>query len=307
MNEVESRIDEVVGMKAAPELLAEWNHHNIMKYKNRFWGIPHVLGALDLTKKKARENPSVVSADTLDDVKIRIDEAVGWTADPERVEEWNHHNIIKYQNRFWGIPHILGEWDLKNKKSRKHASLVSADSLEEVKVQIDEAVGLTAVPELLEEWNHHNIIKYQNLFWGVPQALGVVDLAQEESRKNPSILSADSLEGVKNEIDERAGMASPPEFLEEFQKYNILKYNNRFLGIPIELGEIDPVKEEHRNHPSILSADTLEEVKSQIETVVGLISPPEFMEERSGYRLVKFRNRFYGIPHSLGEANLTRK
>ena len=371
LEEVKSRIDESVGLTTAPELAEEWNNHNIMKFKNRFWGIPHALGSLDLTKKKARKNPSVVSADFLEDVKIRIDESVGLSAAPELVEEWNNHNIMKYKNRFWGVPHVLGEFDLTTDENWNHPFIVSADSLQhakdrvdhsvglasppefleemsghnilkyrnrywgiphslgavditkeknledssilhadsldEVKSEIDEAVGLTSAPELLEEWNNHNIMKYQNRFWGVPHAIGAVDLAQDESRKNPSLLSADSLDGVKKAIDESAATASPPEFLEEFQKYNIVKYNNRFLGIPIALGEIDPAKAEHRSHPSILTAETHEEVKSQIGTVAGWSAPPEFMEARSGYNLVRYRNRFYGIPQTLGEVKLSRK
>ena len=307
LEEIKNLIDEKMGLIAAPELIDEWNHHNVMKYKNRFWGIPHTLGKLDLSRKKDQKNPSIVTADTLDEAKKRIDEKVGLTAPPELAEVWNNFNLIKYKNRFWAVPHSLGEVDITKQENLESLSIMSADSLVDAKNQIDESVGLTAAPELVEAWDNFNLIKYKNRFWAVPHALGEVDITKQEIWENPAILSADSLDEAKLQINDAAEMQIAPEFIEEFYKYNILKHNKRFLGIPIELGEVDLAKKEHLNHPSILSTDTIEDLKNKIEMVVGWSAPPEFMGEMNGYNLIKYRNRFYGIPHELGEVNLTQK
>ncbi|MDH5763318.1 MAG: hypothetical protein OEZ51_10070 [Nitrospinota bacterium] len=307
LDEIKNQIDETVGLSQPPELLEEWNQHNILRYQNRFWGVPQNLGALDLTEKKSRENSSLVSADSLVGVKNKIDEVMGLTLPPELIESWNKHNILKYQNQFWGVPHNLGAVDLTEPQSLENPSLISANSVEIVKTKIDEVVGLTLPPELIESWNKHNIMKYQNRFWGVPHNLGAVDLRENEIPNNSSILSADSINEVKILIDKAVAMQAPPEFLEEYHTHNILEFRNRFWGIPIELGEIDLTKEEHANHPSILLADTLDDVKNKIEMVVGWSAPPEFMGEMNGYNLIKYRNRFYGIPQDLGEVKLTQK
>lgn len=307
LEEIKNLVDEKAGLTAAPKWVEEWNHHNIMKYKNRFWGLPLTLGKLDLMKKKNQKKASIISADTLDDVKNRINESVALTAAPELIEIWNNFNIVKYKNRFWSIPHTLGEADIIKSSTQKNSSVLSADTLNESKNKIDQAVGLMEPPKLLEARNNFNIIKHKNYFWAVPHSLGEVDVTKQENLNHASILYADSLETVKLKINEAVEAQAAPEFLMEFHKHNILKHNKRFWGIPTELGEMKLTRKEQLNHPSILSTDTLEDLKIQIEEIAGLSAPPKFMGEMNGYDLIKYRNRFYGVPQERGEANLTRK
>ena len=70
---------------------------------------------------------------------------------------------------------------------------------------------------------------------------------------------------------------------------------------------MDLARKEQSGHPSILSTDTLDDLIDKVEVVIGLSAPPEFMGEMNGYNLIKYRNRFYGVPQELGEVNLTRK
>lgn len=307
LEETKDLIDEKVGLISVPELIAEWANHNILKYKNRFWGIPHTLGKLDITKIKTQKNPHIICADALDKAKSQIDELVGLKAAPELMEVWNNFNIIKYKNQFWCVPHTLGKVDITKQNTLENPSILSTDSFDEAKNLIDEHIGLTAAPELIETWDNFNIMKYKNHFWGVPHSLGKVDLLNQEVLEEPSILHADSIDMVKLKINDTVEMQVAPEFLEEFHKHNILKYNKRFWGIPIELGQIDLTRKEHLSHPSIMSTDTLESIKDKIEMIAGWSSPPEFMGELNGYNLIKYRNRFYGIPHKLGEVSLTEK
>lgn len=307
LEEIKRLIEEKAGMTAAPKLIEEWNNHNIIKYKNRFWGIPLVLGKIDLMKKKNQKNPSIISADTLDDAKSLIDESIALMAAPELIEMRSNFNIVKYKNRFWSIPHALGEADITKQNIRENTSVLSAETLNEAKDQIDQAVGMVEAPKLMEVWNNFNIIKYKNRFWGVPHALGDVDVTKQETLKNPSILCADSLDSIQLQINEEMERQAAPEFLEEFHKHNILKYNKRFWGIPMELGQVDLTRKDQMNHPSIFSTDTLEDLKRKIEVVAGWSAPPEFMGELNGYYLIKYRNWFYGVPQKMGEANLTHK
>ncbi len=54
---------------------------------------------------------------------------------------------------------------------------------------------------LLEQgYNGYNIVRYLGRFWGLPQALGRLNLTQEEDRERPGIITSDTLEGVKAEI-----------------------------------------------------------------------------------------------------------
>ena len=141
----------------------------------------------------------------------------------------------------------------------------------------------------------------------MPHSLGEVDITKQKIQENPIVLYADSIDEAKEQVDQTVGLTAAPEFIEELHRHNILKHNKRFWGIPIELGEVDLTRKEQFNHPSIVSTDSLDDLKNKIKTVAGWSAPPEFIEELNGYNLIKYKNRFYGIPHELGEVSQTQK
>ena len=123
-----------------------------------------------MTEDKYLDLPLILSADNFDVLKGLIDQMnASLDAPPELIEEWNGHNIIKYKNRFWGVPHALGELDIKQEEELEDPSIVSAATQDGARQRIDEALGLTMPPELIEECNGYDLVKYRNRFYAIPQ------------------------------------------------------------------------------------------------------------------------------------------
>lgn len=113
---------------------------------------------------------------------------------------------------------------------------------------------------LLDSYKGYNLVKYRNHIYGIPQSLGPVDLNQKKYRKHPSILLAEIKPDLEKLIDKVV-----PELLDSYKGYNLVSYKNRIYGIHQSFGEVDFNTEEQLNQSSILSAETVRNVKMLID------------------------------------------
>jgi len=342
---VKSLIDQLKNMPEG-QVIEEYQSFNIVKWGALLYGVPQFFGPVDQSIAESQEgslfpkastlehlkslidqfnqspgpgggmvritaedlnHPSVLSGASLEILKDLIEDQTEITSVPKLLEGRKGFNIVKFKRQYWAIPQSLGEIDLMEDENLENPSILSAGSREDVKKQIDEKMGIMAAPQLVEVWANHNIIKFQNKFWGIPQSLGELDLTNLGNFQHPSVLSAASLEGVKKQIDAVVGIHTEPKLFEEWNDHNIIKFQNKFWGIPQSLGELDLTDLENLQHPSILSVASLEDVKHKIDVAMNEAAPPEFLEEMNGYNLVKYQNWFYGIPQALMEVCLTRE
>jgi len=180
--------------------------------------------------------------------------------------------------------------------------------------------------QLLESIGDINVVLHNNIYYGLPQILGAVDLNKEEGRNHPDVLSAKSVKKLKKLIaqvkkeSEKRRQSNPdnssliPKFLETVDDINIVLYNNIYYGLPKGLGAIDLVKEEERSHPDILSANSSKKLKKLIaqtkkepEQQPLNFDNPTLMEAYKQYNLVGFKSDFYACPQSLGAIDLAEE
>ena len=175
--------------------------------------------------------------------------------------------------------------------------------------------------QLLESIGDINVVLHNNIYYGLPQILGAVDLNKEEGRNHPDILSAKSVKKLKKLITKvKKEQARNPdestlqaELLETVDDINIVLHNNIYYGLPHRLGAIDVSKEEGRNHPDILSANSTKKLKKLITKVKKEsekqqpvnFDDPTLMKAYKQYNLVGFKSDFYACPQSLGAIDLT--
>ncbi|MCH7500617.1 MAG: hypothetical protein IH886_11510 [Nitrospinae bacterium] len=56
------------------ELMESLFNYNVVKHMGRFYGLPQVLGAVDLNKQEEREHPDILVADSQEDIKQLIEQ-----------------------------------------------------------------------------------------------------------------------------------------------------------------------------------------------------------------------------------------
>jgi len=196
------RAIDYVGRKDEIVLVQEgYKAHNIVRYRGRYWGLPKILGQVNLEDEADRQRPGAIVADTLAKVRKAID-AVGRKYEIVLVKEgYKQHNIVRYRARFWGLPKALGPVNIEDEAEWKRPGVIVADTLAEVRAAIDGASPRYKMALVQQGYKAHNIVRYRGRFWGLPMALGHMNLAYKADRQRPGVIVADSLPDILTAID----------------------------------------------------------------------------------------------------------
>jgi len=124
------------------------------------------------------------------------------------------------------------------------------------------------VPRLLSTYKRYNIVRYQTTVYGVPQALGSLDLRNNEDRNRTGIHTGKTTAEVARLIDASHDYIIP-KLVMSYKDYNIVKYGIDYYGIPQASGQVDLNKKEHRMLKDLIVKNDIEEIKRQIDINAG--------------------------------------
>ena len=133
---------------------------------------------------------------------------------------YNGHLILMYRSMYYALP-TGTEVNAQLLDGAPPPGLISSPSLAELRSKIaesrdpiDDALGALAIdpsqdgdiawlapPELVASHERYNILSYLNVFWGLPQSLGAVDITLADKRKHPAILMASTQDELVSQID----------------------------------------------------------------------------------------------------------
>lgn len=144
--------------------------------------------------------------------------------------------------------------------------------------------------ELLESVGDINIVLHNDIYYGLPQRLGAVDLNKEKERKHPDILTAKSarklkklIRRLKEEIEAQPDFYyENPTLIEAYNNCNLVGYQKEFYACPQSLGPTDLTVESQRNNPEILLTKTLRQLKRQVDI--------KYRPDYSSYRFPRLRH-----------------
>ena len=213
-------------------------------------------------------------------------------------------NIVLHNNIYYGLPQILGPVDLHKDEGRSHPYVLSAKSVKKLKTLISKSKKVSKRKQennsgdsslsakLLEAVGDINIVLYDNMYYGLPQRLGAIDLTQKEDRNRPDILSSNSIEKLKELItqvkkepeEQQLSKFDKPTLLQAYKQYNIIGYESDFYACPQALGVIDLTDGSQRNNPETLKTDNLK----KLIFLVDEISQPDY----SDYLFPRLRKYF---------------
>lgn len=221
------------------------------------------------------------------------------------------------------IENLYGESKLRDKKI---SSLQKDISLKEETINLlKNEILRIAKTELLDNRRGYNIVRRGYLYYGILMALGTVDLNDEEQRRHPSIICADSLKELEMLIDKADPSPYIPQIIEDYKEYNLIAYLKKIFAIPQFLGPVNMHEPSQLNNLFIISSESKEEIKEKIDKLAQSISieyggilgsfsrfgncgfHPQFVhmsEPPSGYKFIypeSFRNDL------IGKKYLTRK
>jgi hypothetical protein len=97
-----------------PVLIASIGSYNMVRYKDKYIGVPHSLGAIDLTLHDLDEFPYVYESQNELEVKLKkIEEDTPKPEDPPvLVGSIDNYNIVHFRDKYIGLSQSLGPIDL---------------------------------------------------------------------------------------------------------------------------------------------------------------------------------------------------
>lgn len=176
---------------------------------------------------KEAQNDSVLTISAGVPVKgedFSIISVVTKDAQPELMWSIDSHNLVKFDGMFYGVPQgVVVDWDsgmaasipgiLVGETISDLVSIIGSEThrraqQETVVGPIDQshAIGFTKVPLLLRTlpMEGYNIISYEGWIYGMPHALGSIDLSEVDVMEMPGVIRDVSRDAVENEILDRS-------------------------------------------------------------------------------------------------------
>ena len=272
----------------SPILVSSYKDYNFVRYGEILYGVPQMLGPLDLQKAKDRSTPGILTAETLDELKRKVDDVILSTSEPSilsppqpvLVSSYKEYNFVRYGDILYGVPQSLGALDLQKEKDCSTPGILTAENLDELKKKVEDVIFSTSepfipsppLPILVSDYKDYNFVRYGEIFYGVPQSFGPLDLQNESDRTKPGILTAESIHKLKRTVDDVIMLTSgsvvlpslQPVLLGNIDHYNIVYYNGDYFGVPRSLGALDLSKESDRGKKEICTAKTKEELQRLI-------------------------------------------
>jgi adenylyl-sulfate kinase len=124
-----------------------------------------------------------------------------------------------------------------------------------------------------ESYYGYNIVKVSGGFAAISQENGYLDLSNSSDRNKKGVyLGFNSLEEAMNFIlvREISSVERVPRLVDSYKKYNIVRMNRRYYGVPQSLGPLDLQSANLSSIPQILSSQTIASVKKGIDKLTNL-------------------------------------
>jgi len=142
---------------------------------------------------------------------------------PELLWSLNGYNVVKYDGMFFGLPHGLPiDWETEDVASLPGVligrNMKEVESMIESKTHIEDGAAnvremknqptgpseaANHVPVILGSVQGYDVITYEGWVYGIPQALGPIDLTEVDAMGMPEVIRDVSRDVVENEIAER--------------------------------------------------------------------------------------------------------
>lgn len=280
-------------LSAVPELVTEYQGHNIVDFDKTFFGIKQSLGPVDLTKTPPSELAEVVIGETVVAVMNQIDQNLG-------IERFYYKTLVHlksvddfvlfgYKDKIYALPEIQTATLLMQAEDSVESFLTqytSGASTSEVidllssRVEVEIQNNTVAdthedqklneyeyeyeMPKLLRSMTETNIVSYKGEFFAIPKAAGHIDLTDTDNVDREDIIRRNTLPELLAVLGQKEKSwlqkifkknRAQQEYIERFGEYNIYLFEQMYFAIHLSLGNYD-----------LSSSDYFSEEKVQYDT-----------------------------------------
>jgi radical SAM superfamily enzyme YgiQ (UPF0313 family) len=205
---------------AQPELIATIGTHNIVSFDGLYYALPHWLGQVSWETEDIAALEGVFTSKVQAEVFAYVEHG-GSSSSPTRSRITLHRNSVwlrrvmrravtrgpaklgRIASRLWS------EWRGKlaaiatGKSAPARAAGTTNKNCRSISLKtVDAPTMVKSVPLLVGSLQGYNVVEYEGWFYGLPQALGPLDLSQTDVIEMPGVIRDLSRDVVESEIRE---------------------------------------------------------------------------------------------------------
>jgi glycosyltransferase involved in cell wall biosynthesis len=122
---------------------------------------------------------------------------------------YKNFKIVEHPGRFFAIPGNLPEFDARDRRRlNRHPAVLTARTQKDLESLIDKSDLTTFRPEPLGKFENFELFRFSGRIYAIPENLPTLDLSWPEDREREGVLSAETLEAIRDRI--RAYRAAVP-------------------------------------------------------------------------------------------------
>ena len=279
----------------APMLIGARRNYNIVRFQRKYYAVLHGR-EVDWASIGTESVDGLISADSADEAVALIN-ATGIPEMPQLISEVGHYNIVRFREDYIVVPQgFTLDWGATVYPPGVFTCHSLEDALEEASKAMLEFVSK---PTLVQTIDGYNIVSYRKRFLAIPHGLSIV-WGDDYVEELPGVLLAETQAGAVALAENAMQIAfSTPSFLQVEGIYNIVRYRKHYVAVPHGL-EFD--WETIEDTPGIFVENSMEDAiasASNATTAATYAEPPALSKAAHSYNVVRYRGRFFAIPHGL--------
>ncbi len=146
LDEVRAKVQQFAGeVNPPPSLLETYLGYNLVEAEGRYWAVATSMGPTELFKERLGHRdlaPLLFSADTLDEVKTKVQELAPRVSEgPRLLEAYQGYNLVAYEGIVWAVAIAAGPVDLTKLSTRNillsREQLICATTVEDARLLVE--------------------------------------------------------------------------------------------------------------------------------------------------------------------------
>ncbi|MBF0518201.1 MAG: class I SAM-dependent methyltransferase [Nitrospirae bacterium] len=226
-----------------PPPISAYNNYNLIRLGKLIYAVPQSLGNYNITEESNRHNPLIIAGKTINEITESID---------KQGQGYKGFNIVIHESGYYAVPQSLGNYDITTESNRQNPLIIIGKTINEITESIDKQG---------QGYKGFNIVAYKDIYYGVPQPLGNLDITMESNRQNPQVITGNTINEITGFID-KTGLRYDVLIKESYKNFNIIEFQGKFYAVSQSLGSVDFTTDglmKFKDHDDFFVSDSIED------------------------------------------------
>jgi predicted O-methyltransferase YrrM len=252
--------------------------HHLISTGGRYFAVSKQFGAPDIATELLGATdlpPFIFTGSTLDEVREKLQRDDDMRAAPELIGSYREFNLVRLRKRVYGLRRSLGNVDVAIGDAEIEGrysgqDVLIGDSVDELRARMDALTARGEAGDLLLDRTTALEERIQSLEGSLAETSEKTKHVSAQMQQIQAEIRVLTDELVARDYGPADGQ--PPQLLEWYREFKVVRHGNRVFGIRGSLGDVDvlassTVLEAHFGDEDVIAGESADGVKARIDAV----------------------------------------